>query len=103
MTQPRPFRWTLALALAGASLLSGCIVVPAGHRIVLTVRGRDHEYQGPIDAARNARHRYPSRGCGPFRHDDPEDRANPALGGRTRVHTGPDHPSSLLMPIIPQH
>ena len=38
-----------------------CVVVPAGHRIGLTVRGRDYEHRG-------------LRGCGPFLHDDPRDR-----------------------------
>ena len=77
------------------------IVVPPGHRLLVSVRGRDYEYTGPIDAQRNARHRYPSRGCGPFLHHDPQALENPVLRGITTLHTGPVTPSSLLLPLIP--
>lgn len=79
-----------------------CIVVPVGYRLALQVRGRDYEYAGPVDAKRNARHRYPSKGCGPFKHDDADDNANPDLNGVITIHTGAGHSSSVLLPIIPQ-
>lgn len=78
-----------------------CIVVPAGYRLVLQVRGRDYEYSGPVDPKRNARHRYPSKGCGPFRHDDPDDRRNPDFNGVISLHTGGSFDSSVLLPVIP--
>lgn len=77
------------------------IVVPVGYTLALTVRGRDYEYSGPIDAQRNARHRYPSKGCGPFLHNDPDDQGNPQLNGVTTVHTGADGSSFVLLPVIP--
>lgn len=80
-----------------------CIVVPPGYRLGLQVRGRDYEYSGPADPARNARHRYPSKGCGPFRHDDADDLNNPDLNGVITLHTGAHHPSSILLPVIPSH
>lgn len=78
-----------------------CIVVPAGYRLVFQVRGRDYEYAGPVDPQRNARHRYPSKGCGPFRHDDADDRNHPELNGVVTLHTGGGFDSSVLLPVIP--
>src|SRR5207245_11758955 len=49
------------------------IVVPAGHRLALTVRGRDYEWQKST-GARPSNFKNELRGCGPFLHDDPPDR-----------------------------
>jgi predicted acyl esterase len=76
------------------------IVVPAGYRLGLTVRGKDYEYEGPIDAS-DGTHRYPSRGVGPFVHTDPGDRPDAVVGGTVTVHTGPGCDAHLLLPIIP--
>ena len=40
-------------------------------------------------------------GVGPFKHDDPRDRPAAIFGGEVTVHTGPDRPSHLLLPVIP--
>lgn len=77
-----------------------CIVVPAGYRLALTVRGRDYEYSGP--AARLSNIRNPMRGCGPFLHDDERDRPPAIFGGEVTLYSGPQHPAYLLLPIIPQ-
>jgi predicted acyl esterase len=77
-----------------------CIVVPPGHRVCLTVRGRDYEYGGPLDEFARS-FPYASRGCGPFLHDDPQDRPRDRFGGRVTVHSGPTRSSYLLLPIIP--
>src|SRR4051812_12875758 len=77
------------------------VVVPAGYRIALTVRGRDYEFEGPVDEGDNASHRYPSRGVGPFVHIDPADRPEEVFGRTVRVHTGGTHESYLLLPVIP--
>ncbi|MCK9508492.1 MAG: CocE/NonD family hydrolase [Pigmentiphaga sp.] len=77
------------------------IVVPAGYRLGLTIQGRDYAFDGEMDPTRNARHRYPSKGCGPFLHNDPQDRQAPERMGEVTIHTGPAHPSFVLMPVIP--
>jgi predicted acyl esterase len=77
-----------------------CIVVPAGYRLALTVRGRDYEYEGELDEFARSFH-YASRGVGPFVHDDPEDRPPEIFGGNVTLFTGAERPSSLLLPIIP--
>jgi uncharacterized protein len=75
-----------------------CIVVPPGYRIVLSVRGKDYEYQGRLSSFAEQFY-YAGRGVGPFTHltDRPAER----YGGRVTVHTGASHPSFLLLPVIP--
>lgn len=76
------------------------IVVPAGYRIGLTVRGKDYEYPGP-SGGRLSNFKNELKGCGPFLHDDPRDRPLAIFGGRTTLHIGPDQAAYLLLPIIP--
>jgi putative CocE/NonD family hydrolase len=76
------------------------IVVPAGHRIALTVRGRDYEF-AKSTGARLSNFKNELKGCGPFLHDDPRDRPRATFGGRTTLHLGPRHPSYVLLPVIP--
>lgn len=75
-----------------------CLVIPAGYRIGLMVRGRDYENDG-TDLP-NAR--YPLRGTGPFVHTDPVDRPAHIFGGTNILHFAADQESYLLLPIIPQ-
>jgi uncharacterized protein len=77
------------------------VVVPAGYRIGLTVRGKDYEYQGP-SGGRLANFKNELKGCGPFLHDDPRDRPPEIFGGKTTLHIAPDRASYLLVPIIPR-
>ena len=49
------------------------IVVPAGYRIALTVRGKDYVYPGG-SGGRLSNFKNELTGCGPFLHDDPRDR-----------------------------
>lgn len=74
-----------------------CVVVPAGYRIALTVLGRDYEYPG--GGARIGSFKNEMKGCGPFLHDDPQDRPTDVFGGTTTLHTGPEHGAYLLLPI----
>ncbi|MGE5523651.1 MAG: CocE/NonD family hydrolase [Rhodospirillaceae bacterium] len=76
------------------------IVVPAGYRIALTVRGRDYEY-AKSTGARLSNFKNELRGCGPFLHDDPRDRPRAIFGGTTTLHFGPDRDSYILLPVIP--
>ena len=75
-----------------------CVVVPAGHRIALTVRGRDYEYPG--GGTRIGSFKNELKGCGPFLHDDPRDRPADVFGGTTTLHMGPDRRACLLLPIL---
>ena len=77
------------------------IVVPAGHRLALTVRGRDYEWQKHT-GARLPNFRNELLGCGPFLHDDPRDRPPAVFGGQVTLHTGPRQPSYILLPVIPE-
>jgi uncharacterized protein len=76
------------------------IVVPAGHRIALSVRGRDYEW-GKATGARLSNFKNELRGCGPFLHDDPRDRPAAVFGGRNTLHTGPEQPCYILLPVVP--
>ena len=74
-------------------------MVPAGYRLALSVRGKDYEYSGEALNLSNFAH--PLIGCGPFLHDDPKDRPKKIFGGKVTLHTGPKHPSHLLLPVVP--
>jgi predicted acyl esterase len=76
------------------------IVVPAGHRIALAVRGKDYEYGG-ASGGRLSNFKNELRGCGPFLHDDPRDRPPEMFGGVTTLHFGRAQSSFILLPIIP--
>ncbi|MBI2509511.1 MAG: CocE/NonD family hydrolase, partial [Betaproteobacteria bacterium] len=84
----------------GVEILPTSIVVPAGYRIALTVRGRDYEYHG-ASGGKLSNFKNELKGCGPFLHDDPRDRPRSIFGGRTTLHLGPQHAAYLLLPVIP--
>ena len=73
------------------------IIVPAGHRIALTVRGRDYEHP-KAGGDRLTTFRNELRGSGPFLHDDPDDRPPEVFGGTVTLHSG----SYLLLPSVPE-
>jgi predicted acyl esterase len=81
-------------------ILPTCIVVPAGYRIALTVRGKDYEWGG--EGARMTTFVNEMKGCGPFLHDDPQDRPEDIFGGEVTLHTGPDKQAYVLLPVIPK-
>jgi uncharacterized protein len=76
------------------------IVVPAGYRVALTVRGKDYEYGGG-SGGRLSNFKNELTGCGPFLHDDPLDRPAEIFGGRTTLHFGGDRQAYVLLPIVP--
>jgi hypothetical protein len=76
-----------------------CIVVPAGYRVALTVRGKDYEHGGEAASLSNMKN--PMRGCGPFIHDDPTDRPASLFGGNVTLHFGAKRQARLLLPVIP--
>ena len=72
------------------------IVVPAGYRVALTVRGKDYEWQAST-GARLSNFKNELRGCGPFLHNDPRDRPAAIFGGTTTLHL---KDSYVLIPVI---
>src|SRR6266513_822183 len=76
------------------------IMVPAGHRLALTVRGKDYEWQKST-GARLSNFKNELRGCGPFLHDDPRDRPAAVFGGKVTIHAGPGRESYVLVPAVP--
>ena len=81
-------------------ILPTCIVVPAGWRVALTVRGRDYEYEGEIGEFGKT-FVYGTRGTGGMTHPDPTDRPRDVFGGTVTLHAGGGRDAYLLLPIIP--
>jgi hypothetical protein len=81
-------------------IIPTCIVVPKGHRIALTIRGRDYVYPGG-SGGRLSNMKNEFTGNGPFLHDDPRDRPLDIFGGKTTLHLGGDQENFVLLPIIP--
>ena len=74
-----------------------CIVIPAVHRVSLTIRGTDHDHGAePVQMGW-----FVMSGSGPFRHDDPADRPPALIDTEAAIHTGGSHPSSILLPVVP--
>jgi predicted acyl esterase len=78
-----------------------CIVVPAGYRLGLWIRGRDYEYRGSLDEYGQTFY-YATRGTGGMTHADPDDRPEEIFGGTVTIHVGGEHPSHILLPVIPK-
>jgi predicted acyl esterase len=73
-----------------------CIILPKGFRLAVVIAGKDFQRPGedkiPV---------FPSRGSGPWLHDDPRDRPADIFSGTTTLHTGPGREAYLLLPVIP--
>ncbi len=76
------------------------IAVPQGYRIALSVRGRDYVYPGG-SGGRLSNMKNEFTGCGPFLHDDPQDRPDELFGGTTTLHCGEGRENFVLLPIVP--
>ena len=81
-------------------IVTSCIVVPAGWRVALTVRGKDYEYEGELSEF-GKRFHYGTRGTGGMTHNEPGNRPADVFGGRVTLHSGGGRESYLLLPIIP--
>lgn len=81
-------------------ILPTSIVVPAGYRLGLSVLGKDYEHAGEGASLSNMKN--VMRGCGPFLHDDPDDRPASVFGGTCRLHFGKDAAPYVLLPRIPK-
>src|SRR4051812_7814483 len=76
------------------------IVVPAGCRIALSVRGRDYVYPGG-SGGKLSNFKNELTGCGPFLHDDPRDRPPAVFHNKVKLHFGPGRAAYVLLPVIP--
>jgi predicted acyl esterase len=76
------------------------IVVPPGHRIGLSIRGRDYVYPDapPLKVPGLW---YEMTGVGPFVHDEPSDRPPEIFGAEVTVHFGEGQQPYVLLPVIP--
>jgi len=79
-------------------ILPTCIVVPPGHRLALSIRGKDYEWQKST-GAKLSNFKNELLGCGPFLHNEPRDRPAAVFGGKTTLHL--DDNSYVLLPVIP--
>ena len=77
-----------------------CIVVPAGYRVAVSIRGKDYEYGGG-SGGKLSNFKNELTGCGPFLHNDPRDRPPAIFNGTTSLHFGRGKAPYLLLPIIP--
>ena len=77
-----------------------CIVLPKGYRYGLKILGRDYEWAGAATTLSNMKN--PMKGCGPFVHDDLDDRPPAIFDTRYTLHFDADKPPYLLLPVIPQ-
>jgi predicted acyl esterase len=74
------------------------IVVPAGYRVALTVRGKDYVYPGG-SGGRLSNFKNELTGCGPFLHNDARDRPAEIFAGVTGLHFG--GAARPYLPVIP--
>jgi predicted acyl esterase len=81
-------------------ILPTSIVVPAGHRIAVTVRGKDYVYGGG-SGGKLSNFKNELTGCGPFLHNHPADRPPEIFAGQTTLHFDRLNASYVLLPVIP--
>jgi hypothetical protein len=77
-----------------------CLVMPAGYRIDLSIRGKDYEYPGELTEFAKSFH-YAHRGVGPFQHNDPTDRPAEIFDNKVTLHSGGEHDSWIVLPFVP--
>ena len=81
-------------------ILPTSIVIPAGYRIALTVQGRDYEYADHTGAFLS-NFKNELLGCGPFLHNDPDDRPADVYGGTVTIHADEGRRPWVLLPAVP--
>lgn len=74
------------------------IVIPAGYRLALTIRGGDYQYRE--DAGAGGIEVRVRNGSGMCAHGDLADRDVAALAGQVTIHSGPTRDSHLLLPVV---
>jgi len=68
-----------------------CVVLPAGYRLALTIRGKDYDYGGPPVKTGP----FLMKGTGPFLHDHITENY------KVKVYGGGKKASYILLPIVP--
>jgi predicted acyl esterase len=99
-SQPQPLRPGRAVEL-DIEIWPTSIVLPAGYRLGVTIRGKDYEYGG-ASGGRLSNFKNELKGCGPFLHNDGADRPEKVFAGTTSLHFGGARQPYLLLPIIPE-
>lgn len=83
-------------------ILPTSLNLPVGYTLTLDVQA--HDYIHPPAAEAASAHpdlRVAFTGSGPFLHNDPVTRPDDVYAGTLTLHTGPDHQSHLIIPVIP--
>src|SRR5438552_726280 len=81
-------------------ILRTSIVLPAGWRVALNLRGRDDGYEGELSEFGKTFH-YGTRGTGGMTHADPDSRPAAIFDNRVTIHSGGDRQSWVMLPVIP--
>jgi predicted acyl esterase len=77
------------------------IVLPAGYRLGLSIRGKDYVFAEKT-GLKLSNFKNELLGCGPFLHNEPRDRIPSLYSGNTTIHFDPNQPSYLVLPVIPR-
>jgi len=75
------------------------IVIPAGYRFALNVRGKDYEYDGSFVTLPFSPAKF--YGVGPFTHTKIEDRPSEIFGGKNTLHFEAGRQPYVFLPVIP--
>lgn len=76
-----------------------CIVIPTGYRLAVQIKGIDFDHGLAPASLSNVK--YPMRGCGPFIHDDENDRPSEIFHNKVTIEFSKDHMPYVLLPLIP--
>jgi hypothetical protein len=77
------------------------IVLPAGYRLGLSIRGKDYIFAEKT-GLKLSNFKNELLGCGPFLHNEPRDRIQSIYSGNTTIHLDPHQPCFILLPVIPK-
>ena len=76
-----------------------CIAIPKGYRLAVQIKGTDFDHG--LTPASLSNVKYPMRGCGPFIHDDEQDRPAHVFHNKVTVSFAKDCQPYILLPVIP--
>jgi hypothetical protein len=81
-------------------ILPTSLNLPAGYTLTLDVQAHDYVYPGAVAEAHPSL-QVPFTGSGPFLHNDPATRPDDVYAGAVTLHTGLEHVSYLMLPVVP--